>query len=274
MEVVDKDSGELRTVPIEDIGIVVAENQRVMFTLPVLNALADNNTVVVLCNEKKMPNAIILPCEGNTIQSEVQHLQDEASEPLRKQLWKQIITAKIKNQASVLSMVGRDGEILKPMYSNVNSGDSTNREGVAARLYWNKLFDEHFLRDQEGDDALNAMLNYGYAILRSAVARALIGSGLNLSYGLFHKNRYNAFPLADDIMEPYRPYVDLCVYELWENGCEELNREAKIKLMEVLTCDVSIGECLRPLELALSFTSASLVRCVRGEIKQLVLPRI
>ena len=274
MEIADKDSGEVRTVPIEDIGIVVVENQRASFTIPVLNALSGNNASVVLCNERMMPNSILLPFEGNSIQAEIYKLQINASEPLKKQLWKQIVEAKIRNQAAVLDTQGKDGSALKPLYSNVKSGDMDNKEGLAARKYWNMVFDETFVRDQDDEDGLNAMLNYGYAILRAATARAIVGTGLSLSYGLFHKNRYNAFPLADDIMEPFRPYVDSAVSELWQKGVCTLNKESKVELLSVLTCDTVFGEVIRPLELGLTVATASLVKCLRGEEKKLSLPQM
>ena len=163
---------------------------------------------------------------------------------------------------------------LKPLYSNVKSGDADNREGIAARIYWGQVFDDDFVRDQNEGDGLNAMLNYGYAILRAAMARAIVGSGLSLSYGLFHKNRYNAFPLADDLMEPFRPYVDIAVIELWKKGICELNKESKVGLLSVLTCDAVLDGVLRPLELGLTITTASLVKCLRGEAKKLILPVI
>lgn len=274
MEIADKELGEMRTVSIEDIGIVVVENQRASFTIPVLNALAENNSTVILCNEKMMPASILLPFEGNSIQSEIYKLQQKASEPLKKQLWRQIISAKIRNQSMVLSSIGKDGRVLKPYYCNVKSGDSDNREGLAAKLYWGMIFDDGFYRNQEGDDTINAMLNYGYAILRAAMARAIVGSGLSLSYGLFHKSRYNAFPLADDLMEAYRPFVDYVVAELLKNGAVELNKDTKVKLLSVLTCDTVLGDIQRPLEVGLTVTTASLVKCLRGDEKRLILPEL
>lgn len=274
MEVTDKESGEVKTVPIEDIGIVVVENQRVSFTIPVLNALSDNNTAVVLCNSHMMPNSILLPFEGNTVQSEIYKIQINANEPLKKRLWKQIIEAKIRNQAAVLNAQGKDGSALKPFFSNVKSGDASNMEGQAARVYWKMVFDELFVRDQDGNDGVNAMLNYGYAILRAAIARAIVGSGMSLSFGLFHRNKYNAFPLADDLMEPYRPYVDSAVVGLWNNGTCELDKDSKVALLSVLTCDTVLDDILRPLEVGLSVTTASLVKCLKGDEKSLILPRM
>lgn len=274
MEVTDKESGEIRKVPVEDIGIVVVENQRAAFTIPVLNALSDNNAAVVFCNERMMPNSVLLPFEGNTVQSETYKFQMEASEPLKKQIWKQIVEAKIRNQAAVLDEQGKDGSVLKSFYSNVKSGDADNREGLAARTYWGLVFDETFIRDQNGVDGLNAMLNYGYAILRAAMARAIVGSGLSLSYGLFHRNRYNAFPLADDLMEPFRPYVDSAVVGLWQKGICELNKESKVVLLSVLTCDTVLDDFLRPLEIGLTVMTSSLVKCLRGEERRLTVPRM
>lgn len=274
MEVAEKESGEVRTVPIEDIGIVVVENQRASFTIPVLNALADNNASVVLCNERMMPNSVLLPFEGNDVQSEIYKLQMTASGPLKKQLWKQIVEAKIRNQAAVLDAQGKDGSALKPFYSNVKSGDADNREGLAARCYWGMIFDHAFVRDQDGQDGVNVLLNYGYAILRAATARAIVGSGLSLSYGIFHKNRYNAFPLADDLMEPFRPYVDSAVAGLCQNGTINFDRDSKVAMLSVLTCDTMMGDMLRPLEIGLTIMTSSLVRCLKGEERKLILPQM
>ncbi len=170
--------------------------------------------------------------------------------------------------------MGKNGGVLKPYYLNVNSGDTDNREGAAARIYWSMLFEEGFKREREGMPP-NNLLNYGYTVLRAAVARALIGSGLYPAFGVFHRNRYNAFPLADDVMEPYRPFVDEIVYHLYYDGSEsELNSESKGKLLRVLFSDVKMGKVTRPLENALSLTTASLLRMYKGEIDKLSLPMI
>ncbi len=193
--------------------------------------------------------------------------------PQLKQAWKQIITAKIANQKRVLDLCGLDGDILSPHVRNVLSGDTTNREGVAARLYWTEMFDEAFVRDREGD-GINALLNYGYAILRAATIRALIGSGVSPAFGIFHRNRYNAFPLADDVMEPFRPFVDIVVYELWKQGQATINKKTKSRLLKVLTCDVLCGDVMRPLMLALSSTTASLSSYILRKSQVLTLPQI
>lgn len=265
------DALEERSVPIEDVGIVLIENQQVSISIPLLNALSDANVVVVFCDAKGLPHSLLQPLHSNAAQGEVLRLQTNVPEPMRKGLWKQIVESKIRNQASLLNKWGRNGEILKPHYSHVLSGDSDNREGVSARLYWKELIGESFVRDRE-EDGINSLLNYGYAILRSCTARALVGSGLMPSLGLFHRNRSNPFPLADDIMEPYRPFVDDIVMQLCEEGKFELNKETKIALVQVLYQDTKYGKITRPLQVGLSLTTASLVRCYDKEEKKLTLP--
>lgn len=267
-----KDLEDVVTRPIEDIGFMVIANQMVSMTIPLLNALADNNVSVIFCDNKQMPKSMLMTLDGNKTLQESYRYQIEATEPTKKKLWKQIVECKIKSQANLMDSLGFEGNVLKPLYMNVKSGDSDNREGAAARIYWKTIFGNQFKRVREGNQP-NAMLNYGYAILRSAVARALIGSGLYPAFGIFHRNRYNAFPLADDIMEPYRVYVDEIVYRIYMDGAvDELNIEVKKELMRVLFADVKIGKIYRPLEIALSMTSASLLRVYKGDEKKLLLP--
>lgn len=267
-----KETDEVVTRPIEDIGFVVVANQMVKMTVPLLNALADNNVSVIFCDDKQMPKSMLMTLEGNATLQESYRYQMDASEPTKKRLWKQLVESKVKNQAELLNRVGQDGDVLKPYYMNVKSGDSDNREGAAARIYWSKLFEKSFRRDREGEQP-NAMLNYGYAILRAATARALVGSGLYPALGIFHRNRYNAFPLADDMMEPYRPFVDEIAYRLYMDGAaEEMTNYVKSELLKVLFADVKTGKMTRPLEVALSMTTASLLRVLKGEETQLALP--
>ena len=268
-----KDDDSERRVPIEDIGFIVIENQRVTMTCPLLASLSENNVAVVFCNKNLMPAAMLQNLDGNTIQQETFRNQLEASAPLKKNLWKQIVVAKIKNQASLIERIGGDGELIRNYANNVKSGDEDNREGAAARIYWHHLFGGDFVRDRYGDRP-NQMLNYGYSVLRAAVARSLTGSGILPSLGIFHRNRYNAFPLADDIMEPFRPFVDEIVFNLVENGEMGLSRDVKAHLLEVLTCDTLYGHERRPLSVGLSLTTASLARCFAGESKKLVLPEM
>ena len=268
-----KDSDDKITRPIEDIGCVVLENQMISITLPLLNELVKNNVAVILCDNKMMPTSMLQSLDANTTHAESLNYQLAVTEPMKKQAWKQIIESKIENQAAVLTLAGKNKDILKPYYNNVKSGDSDNREGLAAKIYWNSLLGNSFKREREGCSP-NSLLNYGYSILRAAVARALLGSGLLPNLGIFHKSRYNAFPLADDVMEPYRPFVDEIVYRLYGNGITELNKDSKLEIMRVLNCDVNIGKVKRPLQIALTMTTASLVKYYSGEIKKLSLPII
>ncbi len=260
------------TRPIEDVGVVIIENQMVKITVPLLNALSDNNVAVIFCDGHAMPRSMLMTLDGNSTQQESYRCQTEATAPTKKRVWKQIVESKIRNQSALLLKLGKDGNQLKPLYMNVKSGDSDNREGAAARIYWKLLFGDGFVRGREGMPP-NNLLNYGYAILRAAVTRAIVGSGLYPAFGIFHRNRYNAFPLADDLMEPYRPFVDELVYHLFfDNGCTELNKNVKVALQHILFCDVKMGNVTRPLEVATSFTSASLLKLFKNETDKLSLP--
>ncbi len=268
-----KDTGEERTVPIEDIGIVIIEHPQISLTMPTLQQLNTHNVAVIFCDEKHMPASMLLNLDGHHLQNELFRNQINSTQPLKKQLWQQTIVAKIRNQAALLKSKNIDSGALLSLAASVKSDDSTNREGTAAREYWSRLFGNGFSRDRYGD-APNNFLNYGYIVLRSAVARALVGSGLLPTLGIHHSNRYNAYCLADDMMEPYRPYVDNAVYELWQSGTDELilEKATKAHLLQVLSCDVNIGNVKRPLMVALSHTTASLARCFNGEEKKITYP--
>jgi len=269
----NRESGEVKKVPIEDLGIVIIEHQMTNISTPALNALSENNCAVVFCDARYMPVSMLMNLDSNSVQAERYRQQLEASLPLKKSLWKQIIKAKILNQSKLLSELGFDGDKLKPYYMNVKSGDSDNREGIAANIYWDTLLGKDFARTRYGDNP-NPLLNYGYAVLRAGMARAIMGSGLFPAFGLFHKNRYNAFPLADDLMEPYRPYVDQLVVQLLREGIEQLNTVSKQRLLRVMFLDTRFKDMTRPLELALSITTASLARCFSGESKAIEFPVI
>lgn len=259
------------TVPIEDIGAVVIENQLIHLTIPLINSLAESGVQVVFCNARGMPSSFLQNMDGNNLQGEILQNQMACGEVLKKQLWKQIIESKIKNQAALLRKVGHDGELLKPYYSNVKTGDSDNREGIAARIYFQHLFGADFVRNRE-ENGINALLNYGYSILRAAVSRAIVSSGLFPAFGLHHHNRSNAFPLADDLMEPYRPFVDEIVYKLIIDNQFEITRKSKSELIMLLYADTCCEKVNRPLCIALSMTTASLVKCLSKETNKLLLP--
>jgi|AntRauTorcE11898_2_1112593.scaffolds.fasta_scaffold04145_2 CRISPR-associated protein Cas1 len=260
---------EIATVPIEDVGYVVLENRQLYVSMPLYEKLIANNVAVVFCNNAHMPNGMLLNLDGNNLQSELFRHQVNSSVPLKKNLWKQTIEAKLKNQAMHLKKQSlRDGDIMS-LSKNVLSGDSDNKEGSASRLYWKRLFGKNFTRERYGDYP-NNYLNYGYAILRAAVARSLTGSGLLATLGIHHKNKYNAYCLADDIMEPYRPFVDECVFGMVEEGFEqELEKEGKARLLNLLSADVVFRDKKRPLMVGLSVTTASLAKCFSGQAKRI-----
>lgn len=272
-------SNELDTsISIEDIGIVVLDNKQITITQGVIEKLLANNCALITCDDSHLPVGMMLPLSGNTTQNERFRNQIESSLPLKKQLWQQTIQAKIYNQAKVLKLIkGIDARNMFAWINNVKSGDSENLEGRAAAYYWKTLFSniDNFTRERDGIFP-NSLLNYGYAILRAIVARALVISGLLPTLGIHHHNRYNAYCLADDIMEPYRPYVDILVCELMsENSSIQIvDAEVKKKLLAIPTTEVIINGKRSPLMVAVSQTTASLYRCFSGEQRKLVYPEI
>ena len=268
------------TKPIEDIGVVVLDNRRITITQGLLEALLENNCAVITCDSHSLPVGLMLPLYGNSTQNERFRYQLDASQPLRKQLWQQTIKAKIENQAAVLSACsGVPIKNMKRWADDVRSGDPDNVEGHAAAYYWRYFFNnitglENFTRNREGM-APNNLLNYGYAILRAGVARALVTSGLLPTLGIHHHNRYNAYCLADDIMEPYRPYVDELVFAIVkEQGVDnlQLTTTLKAQLLSIPTLDVVIGGKRSPLMVAATQTTASLYKCFSGELRRIAYP--
>lgn len=264
------------TIAVEDIGVVVLDNRQITITHGLLDALLGNNTAVITCDSSCMPVGLMLPLNGNTIQSERFQAQIDASLPLLKQLWQQTMQAKIINQAYVLHKTR--GAVVKNMLAWVDivkSGDSDNLEARAAAYYWRNLFPAipDFRRGREGVPP-NNLLNYGYAILRAVVARSLVASGLLPTLGIHHHNRYNAYCLADDIMEPYRPYVDKLVIEIMDSGedISELNKPIKARLLNIPVLDVTINGQRSPLMIAVGFTTASLAKCYAGESRRIAYP--
>lgn len=271
--ITDKQTGEQNRRPIEDLGYIVLDHPQITFTQSVIQRLAANNAAVIFCDEKHHPASMLFNLDSHQTQTEHFRAQVEASEPLKKQLWKQTVKAKIRNQASMLEFTDQDGEALRYFARQVKSGDTTNQEARASRLYWPLLFGDDFIRRRFGHPP-NNLLNYGYAVLRAAVARALTGSGLLPTLGIHHRNKYNAYCLADDVMEPYRPYVDQCVWELIEakQAGDELTTELKAELLKILSCDIIINRKRRPLMIGLSETTASLARCFKGEVRKIKYP--
>lgn len=268
----------IRTIPIEDIGVVVIDNQQITLTQGVLVKMLENNCAVITCDANHLPLGLMLPLCGNTTQSERFTEQIKATLPLKKQLWQQTIQCKIRNQAAILSSTR--GAVVKNMNvwaTQVKSGDSENIEGRAAAYYWKNLFPmiQNFRRDRNGIPP-NNLLNYGYAILRAIVARSLVTSGLLPTFGIHHHNRYNAYCLADDIMEPYRPYVDNLIVRLIDRKVEfsEINTDLKMELFSIPIIDVIINGQRSPLMIAVGQTTSSLYKCYSGELRKIIYPEI
>lgn len=273
LQIVDPESKELKgSVPIEDMGFLVLDHPQITLSHPVILLLQQHNVAIISCDESHLPLGLMLPISGHVEHSDRLKHQINCSEPLRKQLWKQTVEAKIFQQKEVLRKRNIEHESLLKYMNEVKSGDSTNMEGIAAQYYWKQLFDD-FTRERKGD-APNNFLNFGYAVLRSMVARALVSSGLHPTIGIFHRNKYNAYCLADDVMEPYRPYVDTLVVEWMQQpqATHVLDKEAKAYLLQLATKDVYINGLQRPLMTALSITTSSLCKCFMGESRVIHYP--
>ena len=262
------------SISIEDMAVLVLDHYQITISHQAMVMLQQNNVAIISCDQSHLPLGLMLPLNGHVTHSERVKLQINCSEPLRKQLWKQTVEAKIYQQKALLFKLEKDVTSMQHYLNNVKSGDTTNMEGIAAQYYWKQLFD-NFTRERYGD-VPNNFLNFGYAILRSIVARALVSSGLNPTIGIFHRNKYNAYCLADDIMEPYRPYVDEMVLE-WINKPfqpTELSKESKAFLLSIATKDVLIDGLTRPLLVAISATTSSLVKCLAGEQRLIRYPEL
>ncbi len=280
----------LEPIPIEDIGILIIDHQQVTLTQGLMQALLHNNVALITCDEKHLPTGLLLPLNVHSSQTLKFSKQVSASEPVKKRLWQQTIKAKIRNQANLLLSLGYGVGMLKKCVEEVQSGDATNREAKAAAYYWKKIFSEFipdFTRHPEGKPP-NHLLNYGYAILRAIVARSLVGSGLLPTFGIHHRNQYNAYCLADDIMEPYRPYVDKLVYQVLQEQKKLSDKETALAdqdkeplaltpamkkiFLQIPVMDVAMDGETRPLMIACQRTTASLSRCFEGEAKNILYP--
>lgn len=272
----EDENGEKTTIPVEDIGFVILESERISVSAACLHFLAEKNVALVVCDKGHTPSAQLLPYAANLTSQETIEAQLAATEAVQGRLWRQICRRKILNQAGLMELLGATENLssMKILATQMKNGDPANCEGQAARIYFHALGPDGFRRNRNGEWP-NAALNYGYAILRAAVARALVGSGLCCFRGIHHHNRYNPFCLADDVMEPYRPYVDQYVLgriSPFDVPRSELTKEMKVRLLQMLTCDVNLGEYRRPLMVALSYTTASLAKCYLGKTNELLLP--
>lgn len=264
---------EKGSVPVEDLGLLMLDHFQITISHQLIQHLMRNNVVVISCDDFHLPHGMMLPLYGNSTYSQRIKYQIEASEPLKKQLWKQTVECKIENQIAVLERLGNYAEPMYEYLKNVKSGDTTNMEGVAAQHYWKYLISPDFLRERFGNSP-NQFFNFGYSVLRSIVARALVETGLLPALGIFHRNKYNPYCLADDMMEPYRPFVDFLVMKWLENNpkSEDLTKEAKAYLLQMATRDVRLDGQVRPLLVAVKHTMSSLYKCYLGEKRLILYP--
>lgn len=267
---------DVRLRPLEDIGIVIIDNPRVSLTQSVMEGLMTHGAALIVCDKKHLPSGLMLNLEGHSLQSMRFRTQLAVSLPLRKQLWQQTVAAKIRNQAAALHIVKKEkADNMLSWAKIVKSGDSENIEARAANYYWKRMFENYpdVRRERFGEDP-NALLNYGYAIVRASVARALVASGLHPSLGLFHSNKYNAYCLADDVMEPYRPYVDVLVMQMIKDGIipQLEDKSTRQHLLSLPAIDVIVGEEYHPMMNAIRLTAASLYKCFAGETRKISYP--
>ena len=267
------------SIPIEEIGFLVLDNPEIYLSITAMNLMVENNTAIIVCGKNHLPNGMFLNLNSHHIQQEIFKNQIDASIPLKKQLWQQTIIEKIKNQGFLLENITNAKNSFEFLASKVLSGDTSNMEGVAAQQYWKNYpmpnFEKNGIKRERFGDYPNNFLNYGYAILRGATARALSGSGLLNTLGIHHKSKYNAFALADDIMEPFRPLVDEKVFEIMQNYEEqELNTKIKSELLQILTRTVYFKDEKSPLMVALQKTASSLQQCYTGDRKKIKYPKL
>ncbi|MBR0236609.1 MAG: type II CRISPR-associated endonuclease Cas1 [Thermoguttaceae bacterium] len=274
--IIEEVDGKRHSIPTEEVAAAIFSGYCINITKSVIELLSECGASIIVCDKSKMPVGMMVPISGHHLQSRFVKEQAEATLPTLKRLWKQIVSAKIKGQAQNLLAIYQEDFALGKMAALVKLGDETNIEGRAARRYWSKLFRvPKFTRDCDGEDVINSSLNYGYAILRSLVARAIVSSGLNPSLGLFHHNKYNAFCLADDLMEPYRPVVDNIVWHLYDSDqlSEGITTGVKRALIEAISSRYIISDRQETIFEAATRTTSSLVSVFCGQKKELCLPK-
>jgi len=274
-QLVIKIEEKTKTTPIEDLGVVIIDNPQITISHHAIHKLLENNCALITCNDKHMPTGLMLNLDGNTLQQERFEAQINAKQPLLKKLWKQTIESKISNQATILKRQNIETGNMIEWAKNVKSGDAENHESRAAVYYWKNIFKQfpNFTRERAGLPP-NNLLNYGYAILRAVTARSLVGSGLLPTLGIHHSNKYNAYCLADDIMEPYRPFVDEIVLDIIKNfkNIDEITTELKAIILKLPVVDVLLQGEKSPLMIAMQHTTASLARCFLEETKEILYP--
>lgn len=262
-------------IPVEDIGLVIIDNKQITITSGLIEKLHANNVAIVYCDSQHLPTGLSLAFENNHTYTEKLRHQLNASEPLKKQLWKQTIEQKILNQAKVLELLGYNHKSVAKLATKVTSGDAENMEGQAAAKYWSILLEPYETTRGQNEGGPNILLNYGYAILRATIARNLVGSGCLPAIGIHHRNKYNAYCLADDIMEPYRPLVDYQVFKYLQTNTIEndiLTTEQKKYLLQIPALDIKIENKQSPLMVGAQRTTASLVKCFEGTARKILYP--
>ncbi len=271
------DGNESKVTPIEDVGLLILDHQQITITQSLLTKLLANNTAVITCDSTHHPTGMLLNLDGHTLQSQKFQAQINATMPLKKQLWQQTVMAKISNQASLLALEKEEYATLRTYAREVKSGDSENHEALAAAYYWKRIFPDflEFRRERYGLPP-NNLLNYGYSILRAVVARSLTASGLLPTLGIHHRNQYNAYCLADDIMEPYRPFVDrvICNIIRMNGKFLEMTQAMKKDLLAIPAMDVRIDGQKSPLMNAVQRTTASLSKCYEGSGRKIIYPEL
>lgn len=275
VQLVEDKTNTKKTMPIEDIGVVILDNPQITITQRVLVQLLENNVAVITCNQFHHPIGLQLCLDSNTLQSERFQTQINASESLRKNLWQQTIVSKIYNQAMVLKDFDVPIRNMITWSNSVFSGDSKNHEARAAAYYWKNLLESHdnFTRERFGEYP-NNFFNYAYAILRAITARSLVASGLLPTLGIHHKNRYNSYCLADDIMEPYRPFADKLIINIIRNYPQEetLTTQIKQEILKLPIIDVEINKKTSPLQIAMQETTSSLAQCFNSTRRKIKYP--
>ncbi|AQQ08342.1 CRISPR-associated endonuclease Cas1 [Sedimentisphaera cyanobacteriorum] len=278
--VIASQNGIERSIPCEDIGILLIDNSAVLYTHSVFTELLNCRAAVVLCNGEHNPAGMLLPIDSNSVQTERQKQQTQASQPLKKRLWKQLIKAKITHQGKIISNYNPEVGIgIAELASKVKSGDPENIEARASRLFWKYFLGGRKFKRQRGGEPPNNLLNYGYMVLRAATARAICCAGLLPTLGIHHCSRYNSFCLADDIMEPFRGYIEEKVLNIWHENpnpaeLQDLSQLHKARLLETLHSSIEMEGVSGPLMTGLHKTAASLTKCFDRSAKKLSLPEL
>lgn len=270
---IQREHSQISSVPIEDLAALIIDHPQTRISQVLLADLLTSNVMVVISDRKHQPTGMLLPLQHHVTQTEKFAAQVALAKSRKKQLWKQIVQNKIRQQSWVLKSVSDNDAGLSKLVQKVKSGDSENVEAQAARRYWTRLFTGNFKRDREADDQ-NRFLNYCYAIVRALTARCLCASGLHPSLGLHHHNRYSAYCLADDMMEPYRAFADIHVYEILKEypANAELNQEIRMRLLQISEYKIPFNGEMLSIQTSLQKTAQSLARIIAGEPEKLALP--